>query len=157
MATNDVTLWQVDARGIRVKRTVAAAANEAIIFDGSNLPDTGAAGGGLSGYTDVASATTPDIGAEASSTLRITGTTTITGFASSTAGVIKFIVFAGALTLTHHATSHILPSGANIITAAGDTGCVLSLGSGNWKWLDFQKANGNAVVSSYVISGGAIF
>lgn len=54
----------------------------------------------------------------------ITGTTTITAFACTTdkAGRLIMVVFDGALTLTHNATTLILPGGANITTAAGDCG-----------------------------------
>ena len=45
-----------------------------------------------------------------------------------------------ALTLTHNATSLILPGAANITTAAGDTGTAISLGSGNWVVTDWQRA-----------------
>jgi hypothetical protein len=52
----------------------------------------------------------------------------------------KFVVFSGALTLTHHATSLILLSGANRTTVAGDSGLYLSLGSGNWRELVYSPA-----------------
>jgi hypothetical protein len=51
----------------------------------------------------------------------ITGTTTITDidFATDKAGRKAWVKFAGALTLTHNSSTLILPSGANITTAAG--------------------------------------
>jgi len=58
------------------------------------------------------------------------------------------VQFSGALTLTHNATSLILPGGASITTAAGDVAYFVSLGSGNWRCTGYQKANGQAVVSS---------
>ncbi|MEQ9634596.1 MAG: hypothetical protein RLW68_00780 [Devosia marina] len=91
-------------------------------------------------FVDVASATTCDIGAAASPNVNITGTTTITGFGTKTAGVKRYVKFAGALTLTHNATSLILPGAANITTAAGDTAALVSEGSGNWRMLWYQRA-----------------
>jgi hypothetical protein len=81
-----------------------------------------------------------DLGAQASRNLRITGTTTITSFGTAASGITRKLRFAGALTLTHNAGSLILPGGANVITAAGDTAEAVSLGSGNWVVVDFQSA-----------------
>jgi hypothetical protein len=96
--------------------------------------------------TDVASATTTDIGAAATSEINITGTTTITSFGTSNAGIVRCGTFAGILTLTHNGTSLILPGAANITTAAGDSFVARSLGSGNWRVLTYQRANGIALV-----------
>ncbi len=93
----------------------------------------------------VASASTCNIGAAASTEVSITGTTTITAFDSVAAGIVREGVFAGVLTLTHNATSLKLPGGANITTATNDRFRALSLGSGNWIVLAYQKADGTAV------------
>lgn len=95
---------------------------------------------------NVASATTTDIGAAASNYVRITGTTTITGLGTIASGVRRQVLFAAALTLTHNATSLILPTGTNITTAAGDCAIFLSEGSGNWRCTDYQRASGAAVL-----------
>lgn len=97
---------------------------------------------GVIAWADVASAATVDLGAQASRSLRITGTTTITSFGTAANGVRRYLRFAAALTLTHNATSLILPGGATITTAAGDTATAISLGSGNWLVADFMPANG---------------
>jgi hypothetical protein len=91
---------------------------------------------------DIASAATTDIGSSASPNVRITGTTTITSFGTVAAGTRRFLAFAAALTLTHNATSLILPGAANIITAAGDMAVARSLGSGNWVIESFTRAAG---------------
>lgn len=91
---------------------------------------------------DLASAGTTDIGAQTSNNVRITGTTTITSFGTVASGTVRELRFAGALTLTHNATSLILPGNANITTAAGDTATAVSLGSGNWVVTAFQPAAG---------------
>jgi microcystin-dependent protein len=91
---------------------------------------------------DIASATTTDLGAVAGFFHDITGTTTITGLGTVSAGIPKAIKFEGALTLTHNATSLILPGAANITTADGDVAWLISEGSGNWRCLHYQKASG---------------
>lgn len=63
----------------------------------------------------------------------ITGTTTITSFATLQAGTVVFVKFAGILTLTHNATTLILRDGVNVTTAAGDVMGFVSEGSGNWR------------------------
>lgn len=72
-----------------------------------------------SAEVDVASAATVDIGGQTSTRLRITGTTTITSLGTNYRGPIV-ARFASALTLTHNATTLILPGGANIAVKAGD-------------------------------------
>ncbi len=108
---------------------------------------------------DLASASTTSIGAQQSDNVRITGTTTITSFGTIASGVTRQLRFAAALTLTHNATSLILPGGANIITAAGDTATAVSLGSGNWVVTDFMPASGwrgsSVVLAEAIASGSA--
>jgi hypothetical protein len=96
--------------------------------------------------TDIASATTTDIGAATGNYVQITGTTTITGLGTSAAGVWRNVTFVGALILTYNATSLILPSSSNITTVAGDTALFVSEGSGNWRCLSYQRRSGSALV-----------
>jgi hypothetical protein len=72
---------------------------------------------------DIASAATVDIGAQNTNFLRVTGNTTITSFGTAYKGP-RFLVFAGALTLTNSSTL-VLPGGANITTSAGD--CLIAI------------------------------
>ena len=96
----------------------------------------------------ISSAATTPIGAAGTALYAtITGTTTITSFGSVGAGTFRIVEFTGSLTLTHNATSLKLPAGANIVTAAGDVGFFVSLGSGNWKCLHYSRADGSAVAS----------
>lgn len=95
---------------------------------------------------DIASATTTDLGAVPGSMHDITGTTTITGFGTVSAGIAKIVKFEGALTLTYNATSLILPGAANITTADGDIGIFISEGSGNWRCITYFKASGAALL-----------
>jgi microcystin-dependent protein len=94
---------------------------------------------------DIASAATTDIGAVEGLMHDITGTTTITGFGTVRAGIWKILKFEGALTLTHNATSLILPGGGNITTADGDVGVFISEGSGNWRCVSYQYATNASV------------
>jgi archaellum component FlaF (FlaF/FlaG flagellin family) len=98
--------------------------------------------------TDIASATTTDIGAATTPFVHITGTTTITGLGTVQAGTRRRVVFDGILTLTHNGTSLILPTGANITTAAGDTAVFVSEGSANWRCVGYQRADGTALAGS---------
>jgi microcystin-dependent protein len=100
--------------------------------------------------TAVASATTTDIGAAATSEVSITGTTTITGFGTSNAGIRRRGRFTGALILTHNGTSLILPGAVNITTAAGDAFEAVSLGSGNWAVTMYTKAAGSELPAGAV-------
>ena len=97
---------------------------------------------------DVASTATADVGAVAGFMHDITGTTAITGLGTVSAGIHKVLKFEGALTLTHNATSLILPGGANITTADGDIGWFISEGSGNWRCITYFKAATGAVVTA---------
>lgn len=95
--------------------------------------------------TDIASAATTDIGAATGPFVHVTGTTTITALGTIQAGTERTVVFDGILILTHHATSLILPTGANITTAAGDTALFRSEGSGDWRCVSYQRASGQPV------------
>ena len=78
--------------------------------------------------------------------VRINGSTEATSFDTVAEGINRKGRFTGALTLTHNATSLILPGVANITTAANDRYEARSLGSGNWIVTKYQKADGVAVV-----------
>jgi hypothetical protein len=98
--------------------------------------------------SDIASAGTISVGE--GGYFNVTGTTTITDvdFATDKAGRAAVLKFAGALTLTHNATTLILPTGANITTAAGDTACFISEGSDNVRCVWYSRASGAPLASS---------
>lgn len=96
----------------------------------------------------VASAATLPVAGAASNTINVTGTTTITALDAAPAGATRRLVFGGALTLTHHASTLILPGAANITTAAGDVASFVSLGGGAWRCWQYMRASGAAVVAS---------
>jgi hypothetical protein len=90
--------------------------------------------------SDIASASTTDIGAVEGLMHDITGTTSIVNLGTVRAGILKILKFDGALTLTHNSTSLILPGAANITTADGDIGIFISEGSGNWRCITYFSA-----------------
>ena len=99
----------------------------------------------LSKGADVASAGTLTLGTDGNY-FDITGTTTITSIATLGIGTQVTLHFDGALTLTHHATDLILPSGANITTAAGDEFTFVEYASGDWRCIGYALASGEAVI-----------
>lgn len=105
---------------------------------------------------DIASATTTTIWATDGNFAHITGTTTITSFGTATqAGAMAMIVFDGILTLTHNATSLILPAGANITTAAGDSAIVLAETTANARVINYYRKDGTALSGGTVPSAAA--
>ena len=122
--------------------TIASAAHNAVIEDQQDAINVTADQLQGIAWTDAASASTVDLGAIAASNVRITGTTTITGFGTVRSGITKTLRFAAALQITYNATSLILPGVANITTAANDTAKFVSLGSGNWICVSYQRARG---------------
>lgn len=98
--------------------------------------------------SNIASASTTDLGAVAGLRHFITGTTTINSFGTLDSGIVKFVVFEGALTLTYNGTSMILPGARNLITAAGDQAIFQSEGSGNWRCIAYTRASGRPVLEA---------
>jgi len=94
---------------------------------------------------DLASSGTTNLASAVANSIRITGTTTITSFGTANNGAIRRVRFDGALILTYNATSMILPTSANITTAAGDTAEFMSLGSGNWLCNRYSRRSGAAL------------
>ena len=99
----------------------------------------------------IASAATTDIGAATGNLVHITGTAAITSLGSVQAGTERVLVFDGAATLTHNAGSLVLPTGANIVTAANDVALFRSEGAGNWRCVGYMRSSG-----APLIGGGSI-
>ena len=107
--------------------------------------------------TNIASAAAINLGAATGDYVVITGTTTITSLGTADAGTERTLVFSGVLTLTHNATSLILPGGVDIVTDVGDIATFRSEGSGNWRCTGCQP-NINGLKSNLLLSfnvGGA--
>ena len=117
-----------------------------IVYDGTQFELIGQAP-----YTqgaNVASATTTVLDTTTGDYIHITGTTTITAITLAQ-GAERSIVFDGILTLTNGA-SLILPSGANITTAAGDTAVFRGEASAVVRCVSYIRASGNALVGSAI-------
>lgn len=128
-----VNISALGAKDITKNGTIALTANELVaskvqfaIYDGTRfqLINTNAFAKGA----DVASASTVNLTSTTGNIIDITGTTTITAV-TLPEGQKRFVRFTGALTLTNGA-SLILPSAANILTAAGDTAILTGYASG---------------------------
>lgn len=102
----------------------------------------------------LASAATTNIGASAGHYLEITGTTTITAFDTVDRGIERTLIFSDALTLTYNAVTLLLPGGANITTATGDTAGFTSLGGGAWRCDWYTRA---AIAPGSVADGSVTF
>jgi hypothetical protein len=91
---------------------------------------------------DVASAATCNIWGTTGNLTHITGTTGITSFGTAPqAGARRALIFDGAVTITHHATTLKLPGGKNLVTSAGDVLVVVA------------DTTANMVVEQYVRAG----
>lgn len=129
------------------KTSSVAAINELVSAKVNKSGDTLTGALNWAAPVTIASAATVDLSTTTSNRVRVTGTTTITSLGTIVAGACRTVTFAGGLTLTHNATSLVLPGGANITTAAGDVAEFESLGSGNWRCTSYMRASGQAVVS----------
>lgn len=95
---------------------------------------------------DVASATALTLGTDGNY-FDITGTTTITSIATTgKVGTVVKLHFDGILTLTHHATDLVLPSGANITTAAGDEAEFVEYAAGDFRCTSYTRASGSPLI-----------
>lgn len=95
--------------------------------------------------TNIAAAATTNLANATGVLVNVTGAATITSFGTVSSGSERVLVFTGASTLTYNATSLILPGNADIVTAAGDTALMRSLGSGNWRCISYQRRSGAGV------------
>lgn len=100
------------------------------------------AGQSISAEVEVASAATTTLSGLASNRIRVTGSATITSLGNPSGGAV-FVRFVSAPTLTHNATTLILPGGANIVVGAGDSAIIGPVGSPatGWKVYAYQKAS----------------
>lgn len=78
-----------------------------------------------------------------------TGTVAITAFGSVPSGQLRYVRFnvtGGTLTITHNATSLIIPGGANVTVADKDRVVVEGLGSGNVRLWDYTRGDGTPLI-----------
>lgn len=93
--------------------------------------------------SNIASASTINLTTATGNYVHITGTTPITAITLAQ-GAERTIVFDGALTFTNGA-SLILPSGANITTAAGDAAKVRGEAAGVVRCVNYTRADGTPI------------
>jgi len=118
-------------------------ANRVSDADGIVLVDVAPSLGGVKAADLASVAGTTDLSAVRGDFVDITGTNGITGLGTERKGRRVCCRFTGALTMTHNATSLILPGGVNRTTTAGTIAEFLSLGSGNWvctSWMNGDDA-----------------
>lgn len=140
-SSNEVTVARAGSDTIRTKAstsatsvTLSAGAAGFMVSDGAgwNWIPIEVEGGGDFPSTTIASASTTNLGASSSPFVTVSGTTTITSFGSAP-NRFRIVYFSGALTLTHNATTLIMPGAANATTTAGDVFMFVSDSSGNWR------------------------
>lgn len=112
--------------------------------------------------SDITAAATTDIGAATGNYVDIihaSGTVAISALGTVQAGTrrhVRFVVSGGTLTLTHNATSLILPGAADITVNNGDRAVFVSLGSGNWDCHSYTRSGVRGVTwrnQSFTSSG----
>lgn len=115
-----------------------------VVYDGTQFQLLGC--DMFSQGSDIASAGTLNIDSATWNVVDVTGTTTITAI-SLAQGREVTVRFTGALTLTNGA-SLVLPTGANITTAAGDYAVFRGYASGVVRCTSYTRANGAAVLGT---------
>jgi len=95
----------------------------------------------------VASATSIDLDAATGNFLHITGTTTIATITLAQ-GSMRWVVFDGALTLTHSSNLILPANSTNIVTVAGDCALLVGEGGGVTRCLDYRLISGKPLLES---------
>lgn len=94
----------------------------------------------LAKANNIASAAVVDLNAANGNLVHVTGTTTITSFGvPSQAGIVRHVIFDGALTLTYNAATLAIPGNANVSVAAGDMITVVSDSLTKWTVLHYTR------------------
>lgn len=106
--------------------------------------------------SNIASAGTISVGE--GGMFHVTGTTTITDIdpATDKAGRAFWLIFDGVLTLTHNASTLILPSGGNIATVAGDAALFISEGSDAVRCVYYRGRFSTITTSSNISCGNVV-
>lgn len=102
--------------------------------------------------TAIASAGTTTVGTLGlGDSMYITGTTTITSFGNAAqAGTRRTLIFDGALTLTHNATSLICPGAENIVTVPGTSIDIIAETTANWRVVSITHPSLSMAELSYL-------
>ena len=95
--------------------------------------------------------------ASSGNTVSLSGTATANTLGTVQAGFIGVIHYGIAVTVTHNATSRILPGGVSVNWAIGDVEIVVSLGSGNWRTIGYSLASGRALQTGQIAAKTASY
>ena len=86
----------------------------------------------------------------------VTGTTTITSISTiGGSGTIK-LHFDGAVTLTHHATTLVLPGGANFTTTAGDELEFTEYAADSYRCTGYALTSGDSMVGGTIVDDSVV-
>jgi hypothetical protein len=99
------------------------------------------------GSASINSATVTNLAAVNSVNVTISGSNAIEELGTVVNGAKRYITFSGSPTLKHNAIKLILPGGEDFTAAPGDTCVAQSLGSGNWRVLNYTRATSRAWVA----------
>lgn len=151
-------LWLDTSVTPNVLRQFDGAANWVALgaIDGSNHIWNPPIGGGTAALT---AATTTDLWSTPASSITISGTTSITAFASASAvpGAVKLVMASAVFTIKNDATALILPGGGDITTAVGDRFFVNALNSTNVAVVGYSRADGSSLVNPSVPLGTVLY
>ena len=97
---------------------------------------------------DIASASTTNLSTATGNIVNITGTTTITSFGTIPVWTRMILKFTSSLTITHNATSLILPTNTDIVTQTWDWMYIIWLWWSNIECIWYQRKNWQALIST---------
>lgn len=101
------------------------------------------------GFGTVSAAATTNLASTTTEAIDVVGSATISSFGSAApVGAIKFVRFQAATTITHNATSLIIPGGASLSLSANDAIIVRHEGTGNWRVISCMQAAGRPLNSA---------
>lgn len=143
----DVSVWSMD--DFEPVPNIANSALSAYLLASGATPMTGPLR--FAEGAAIASATSVDMDSATGNFLHVTGTTTINTITLAQ-GAFRWVVFDGALTLTHSA--NLLLGGANITTHANMILCFIGEGSGVTRLIDGQTASGRSIKESVALVVG---
>jgi len=141
----DVSVWSMD--DFEPVPNIANSALSAYLLASGATPMTGPLR--FAEGAAIASATSVDMDSATGNFLHVTGTTTINTITLAQ-GAFRWVVFDGALTLTHSA--NLLLGGANITTHANMILCFIGEGSGVTRLMGGMTASGRSIVESVAVT-----
>jgi len=117
------------------------------------------AGGNMAGVlgfyqgADIASGATVDLSTATGNCLKVTGSGgPITSFGIVPGGPIFWLTFTGSPTVTYNGTSMLIPGAVSLTLNPNDILVVKSLGSGNWRVMDYQAYSALSMQSQKIIN-----